>query len=111
MRMGASLTGVMGGVCMSDRHVCNRWCRIHWYYDFETGMQESLPREFYFMTGPPVNGHNQWGKAWVVVGPPAYYPKKPTAEQWEDIRRVCPHDPPQLTCNYCRRHEFRALPI
>lgn len=86
-------------------HECNRWCKVHYYWDFESDMHMPLPNTYHF------KAENGWHHATVFVGPPAYYPKKPSDLQWVNIRMICPHNPPQLTCNTCRRHEFRAIPV
>jgi hypothetical protein len=86
-------------------HECSRYCKVHYYWDFETESHRPLPTSYnYLMTAG-------WVHQSVFVGPPAWNPKKPTPHQWEDMQVTCPHDPPQLTCNTCRRHEFRAVSI
>lgn len=90
-----------------DESECRQWCKVHWYYDFETGQHAPYGREFFFQIGPPVNGHKQWGRAWVHCGPPGFYPKRPLANEWAQIQMECPHEQADLTCNTCLRHTFR----
>lgn len=84
-------------------HECNQYCKVHYYWNFEHEQHRPLPTTYNYLT------QAGWVNQTVFVGPPAWFPKRPTPEQWEAMRMVCPHDPPQLTCNTCRRHEFRAL--
>lgn len=82
--------------------LCNKWCKIHRYYDFHARWHMWLPHTWNYHS----NTHG-WRNVEVFVGPPGYYPKKPTPLQWEDIQRVCPHTQTDLTCNTCLRHTFR----
>ena len=57
---------------------CPRWCKVHWWWDFESENHVRYPQTTYWQTGPPVNGRRQWSKEVVIhCGPPAYYPKRP----------------------------------
>lgn len=82
----------------------HEWCRIHWWPDFNLG-RIRYPIEVYRKR------EGRWVTIDIYHGPAAYFPKKPTPDQWREMRAVCPHDPPQLTCDRCRRHEFRALQV
>lgn len=86
-------------------HECNRYCKVHYYWDFEAEAHTPLPTSYNILT------QAGWINQSVFTGPPGYNPRKPTPEQWDSMRMVCPHNPSQLTCNTCRRHEFRPLEI
>jgi hypothetical protein len=88
-------------------HACSRWCKVHFWWDFEQDQHVAYPQPvFWRQEGLPT-----WARCLVFIGPPAYYPKKPNPIELMGMRMACPHDPPQLTCNTCRRHHFHALPI
>jgi hypothetical protein len=81
---------------------CDRWCKVHNYFDFNVGMHLSLPTTHAFHS----NTYG-WVRNSVYSGPPGYYPKRPDVRQWDSIRRACPHRQTDLTCNNCLRHMFR----
>jgi hypothetical protein len=97
----------MGGVCMAKKrfewadHECSRWCKVHYYWHFEHDMHRPYPeiRNILIST-------QGWHHVTVFVGPPAYYPKRRTPEQLQAMQMTCPHDPAQLTCQTCHRHDF-----
>ena len=84
----------------TDRQ-CNRWCKVHNWYSFDLDMQVPYPETKNIQTST-----HGWLRIEVAVGPPAYYPKRPTPGQLAAMQMVCPHDPPQLTCQTCHRHDF-----
>jgi len=86
-------------------HECNRFCKVHYYFDFEYDSHMPLPHAWNIKT------QAGWLHQTVFCGPPAWLPRKPQPLELEGMAMVCPHDPPQLTCNTCRRHEFRAIPV
>jgi hypothetical protein len=86
-------------------HLCTKYCKVHYYWDFDTENHRPLPTSYNILM------QAGWMNQMVFCGPPAYYPKKPTPDQWEDMRRECPHIQMDLTCNTCRRHTFHALPV
>lgn len=81
-------------------HECSRWCKVHYYWDFEMEDHFPLPNSYNIMT------QAGWLRSTVFVGPPAWCPKKPTPDQWQQIRMVCLHTQKDLTCQTCHRHDF-----
>jgi hypothetical protein len=58
---------------------CYRWCKIHWYWNFEFDCHAQYPQERFFEVGYPINGRRQWSPTFLVhCGPPAYFPKRAT---------------------------------
>ncbi len=88
-------------------HVCGRWCKVHFWWDFQQDCHVPYPQPVFWRE----EDLPTWARCLVFIGPPGYYPKRPSPLQWADMEAFCPHDPPQLTCNRCRRHEFRALQV
>lgn len=84
----------------------NRFCRVHFYYDFDAGMHLPLPNSWRYFTSTL-----NWVHVTVYCGPGAWLPKKPTYDEWEAMKRECPHPQMDLTCNTCLRHTFRPLEI
>lgn len=81
---------------------CAQWCKVHWYWDFHTESHQPYPREAYWRDVR----NDRWVRMTVFVGPPAYYPKKPSREQMTNMAAHCPHTQGNLTCNHCLRHSF-----
>lgn len=79
---------------------CLEWCKVHWYWDFQSQSRVPYPQEAYWRQD------NGWARMVVYCGPPAYYPKKPDPGQQVAMHRMCPHEQMMLTCNHCLRHMF-----
>jgi len=86
-------------------YTCDRYCKVHYYWDFETERHESLPNTW------NVKNQSGWRSQVVWVGPPGYHPYKPSSAEWEAMRRMCSHTQMDLTCNTCFRHTFRPMEI
>jgi hypothetical protein len=86
-------------------YICDEYCKVHWYWDFEIEAHVPYPWERWWRQ------NNQWIRMRVHVGPPAYYPAKPTQEQMTNMEMHCPHEQMDLTCNTCLRHTFRPMEI
>jgi len=86
-------------------YVCDRFCKVHYYWDFETERHEPLPNAWGIKT------QAGWKQQVVWVGPPGYHPYKPDKTQWENMRMDCPHEQADLTCNTCLRHTFRPYEV
>jgi hypothetical protein len=86
-------------------YTCDPWCKVHWRWDFATETHKPYPVDINIMTP------NGWANVVVFIGPPAYNPRKPRPDQWEQMRMTCPHDQLDLTCNTCQRHTFRPLDL
>lgn len=86
-------------------HACDRWCKVHFWWDFDNSMHTQYPQPVYWRQ------HDVWARCLVFIGPPAYFPKKPTVDQWKAMRMTCPHDQGDLTCNTCQRHTFRPREV
>src|SRR4051812_9763921 len=84
----------------------NRFCRTHFYYDFDAGYHLPFPNEWSYLSS--LRG---WMNVTVYCGPGAWFPKKPTQEQMTNMVAYCPHTQGDLTCNTCLRHTFRLLEI
>lgn len=84
--------------------ICNRWCKVHFWYNFVLSEHMPYPEVRNILTST-----HGWMHVNVHIGPPAWLPKRPSPVQLAGMEMVCPHDPPQLTCQTCRRHEFRPL--
>lgn len=86
-------------------HVCSRWCKVHFWWDFEDDRHVEYPQPVWWRQD------DAWARCLVFIGPPAYYPKKPTAEQLAVMNMRCPHTQGDFTCNTCLRHTFRPPEI
>jgi len=86
-------------------YVCDRWCKVHWYWNFDTERSEPLPTSY------NIKSQAGWRNQVVWVGPPGYKPYKPLPPEWADMRQNCAHGQMDLTCNTCLRHMFRPLEI
>lgn len=84
---------------------CTRWCKVHYYWDFDLEAHVPLPTTFNY------KGETGWHHVTVYVGPPGYLPKKPNDSQWNSMLMVCPHEQMSSTCNTCFRHIFHPLEI
>jgi len=84
-------------------YICDQYCKVHWFWDFDSESHVPYPRLW------NIKMQAGWTKVTVYVGPPAYYPKKPTQEQMTNISAYCPHTQGDLTCNTCLRHTFRLF--
>lgn len=82
------------------------WCKIHWYWSFVHDMHVRYPVSCRYLSS-----RNGWVEIWVYCGPPAYYPAKPKPDQWEDMRRNCPHQQMRIDCNNCLRHTFHPFEV
>jgi hypothetical protein len=89
---------------------CREWCKIHWYYDFAAQDRLPYPTRVYWPL-PSTDNKKQWGNTLVHVGPPGYYPKRPTQIQMTNMAAYCPHTQGDLTCGTCLRHTFHPLEI
>lgn len=86
-------------------YTCDRYCKVHWYWNFETRDHEPLPNAW------NIKREAGWVRITVHVGPPGYFPKKPTYDESVNMRMTCPHKQIDLTCNTCLRHTFRPMEI
>jgi len=86
-------------------YACDKYCKVHYYWDFETQRHEPLPTTY------NVRSQAGWRSQVVWVGPPGYYPYRPTPRQLASFTRDCPHAQMDLTCNTCLRHMFRPMEI
>jgi hypothetical protein len=84
-------------------YACDRYCKIHYYWDFDAEAHQSLPNTW------NMKSESGWRSQVVWVGPPGYYPKKPNRSEWDQVRMICPHEQMDLTCNTCLRHTFRPV--
>lgn len=85
---------------------CDRFCKVHNYWDFESQQHLRLPTVYNILSS-----RRGWVSQRVHVGPPAYYPRKPTYNQAVIMNMRCPHDQMDLTCSTCLRHTFHPLEI
>lgn len=91
----------------SAKHECNKYCKVHYYWDFEADMHLPLPTSYNFLT----SGFG-WVTAPVFTGPPGYNPRKPTYDQSVNMLMHCPaHIQIDLTCDFCMRHTFRPYEV
>jgi hypothetical protein len=86
-------------------YICDRFCKVHYYWNFETERHEPLPTSY------NVKSSAGWRSQVVFCGPPGYLPRKPTKDQWEAMERECVHTQADLTCNTCLRHVFHPLEL
>lgn len=84
-------------------YVCDKYCKIHYYWDFNTERHEPLPQSW------SVKSQAGWRDQVVWIGPPGYYPKRPVPSEWSQMALACPHEQLDLTCNYCLRHTFHPM--
>lgn len=55
---------------------CWRWCKVHYYWSFESEMHIPYPNGWNILTS-----RFGWENVTVFCGPPGYYPKKPRKEK------------------------------
>lgn len=87
-------------------HKCDRYCKVHYYWDFASDRHEPLPTTYNILTSS-----FGWLNAPVFVGPPGYYPRKPTQAQMTNMEAYCPHTQGGLACGYCLHHTFHPYEV